>query len=48
MKQGLADAYATNVLHVIREIRRASATSLRQIAAALNARGITTPREVGE
>ena len=41
---GLADAYAANVLPVIREIRRASATSLHQVAAALNARGITTPR----
>ena len=35
---------AANVLPVIREIRRAGATSLHQIADALNARGITTPR----
>jgi DNA invertase Pin-like site-specific DNA recombinase len=40
----LADAYAANVLPVIREIRRTGATSLHQIAEALNARGITTPR----
>jgi DNA invertase Pin-like site-specific DNA recombinase len=42
--KGLADAHAANVLPVIREIRRAGATSLHQIADALNARGITTPR----
>jgi DNA invertase Pin-like site-specific DNA recombinase len=42
--KALADAYATNVLPVIREIRGAGATSLHQIAKALNARGITTPR----
>jgi DNA invertase Pin-like site-specific DNA recombinase len=42
--KALADQHATNVLPIIREIRRAGATSLRQIADALNARGITTPR----
>jgi hypothetical protein len=42
--KALADAYAANVLPVIREIRRAGATSLHQIANVLNARGITTPR----
>ena len=42
--KALADHHATNVLPVIREIRRAGATSLHQIADALNARGITTPR----
>ncbi len=42
--KALADQHAANVLPVIREIRRAGATSLRQIADALNARGITTPR----
>ena len=42
--KALADQHATNVLPVIREIRRAGATSLHQIAEALNARGITTPR----
>ena len=42
--RALADQHAANVLPVIREIRRAGATSLHQIADALNARGITTPR----
>ena len=40
----LADRHAANVLPVIREIQRAGATSLHQIADALNARGISTPR----
>ncbi|MGA8695016.1 MAG: recombinase family protein [Xanthobacteraceae bacterium] len=42
--KALAAQHATNVLPVIREIRRTGATSLHQIAEALNARGITTPR----
>ena len=42
--KALADQHAANVLSVIREIRRAGATSLHQIADALNARGITAPR----
>jgi DNA invertase Pin-like site-specific DNA recombinase len=42
--KALADQHAANVLPVIREIRRAGATSLHQIADALNARGITTSR----
>jgi hypothetical protein len=42
--KALADAYAANVLSVIREIRRAGETSLHQIANALNARGIATPK----
>jgi len=42
--KALADQHADNVLPVIREIRRAGAASLRQIADALNARGISTPR----
>jgi len=42
--KALADQHAANVLPVIREIRRAGATSLHQIADALNARGVTTPR----
>ena len=42
--KALADQHAANVLPIIREIRRAGATSLHQIADALNARGITTPR----
>jgi DNA invertase Pin-like site-specific DNA recombinase len=46
IKEG-ADQHAANVLPVIREIRRAGATSLRQIADALNARGIGTARGGG-
>ena len=42
--KAMADQHAANALPVIREIRRAGATSLHQIADALNARGITTPR----
>ena len=42
--KALADQHAANVLPIIREIRRAGATSLHQIADALNVRGITTPR----
>jgi DNA invertase Pin-like site-specific DNA recombinase len=42
--KALADQHASNVLPVIREIRRAGASSLHQIADALNARGITTAR----
>jgi len=39
-----ADRHAANVLPIIREIQRAGATSLRAIAAALNARGVPTAR----
>ena len=39
-----ADQHASNVWPLIRDIQRAGATTLRQIADALNARGITTPR----
>ena len=42
--KALADQHAANVLPVIREIRCTGAASLHQIADALNARGITTPR----
>lgn len=42
--KALADQQAANVLPIIREIRRAGAMSLHQIADALNARGITTSR----
>jgi DNA invertase Pin-like site-specific DNA recombinase len=42
--KALADHHAANVLPVIREIQRTGATSLHQIADALNARGISTPR----
>jgi DNA invertase Pin-like site-specific DNA recombinase len=39
-----ADRYAANVLPIIREAQKAGATTLRQIAEALNARGISTAR----
>lgn len=42
--KGAADKHAANVLPVIRDVQRAGAKSLHQIADALNARGITTPR----
>ncbi len=42
--KALADQHAANVLPVIYEIRRAGVASLHQIADALNARGVTTPR----
>ncbi len=39
-----ADRHAANVLPVIKEIQKAGASTLREIAAALNARGVQTPR----
>jgi DNA invertase Pin-like site-specific DNA recombinase len=39
-----ADRFATNILPIIREIQSAGRTSLREIAAALNARGVRTTR----
>lgn len=39
-----ADLFASNVLPVIREVQAAGCTSLREVAAALNARGIATRR----
>jgi DNA invertase Pin-like site-specific DNA recombinase len=39
-----ADRYAANVLPIIREAQKAGANTLRQIAEALNARGIPTAR----
>jgi hypothetical protein len=39
-----ADAHAANVLPVIHHAQKAGATTLRQIADALNARGIPTAR----
>lgn len=39
-----ADRFAANVLPIIREAQRAGATTLRGIAAALNARGVPTAR----
>ena len=42
--KGEAERAAGNVLPIINEIHRAGATSLRQIAEALNSRGISPPR----
>ena len=39
-----ADQHAANVLPIIRAIQRVGATTLREVAAALNARGIATAR----
>ena len=39
-----ADRFAANVLPIIREAQKAGAMSLREIAAALNARGVATAR----
>jgi len=39
-----ADQRAANVVPIMRQIQRSGATSLRQIAEALNARGINAPR----
>ena len=39
-----ADRYAANVLPIIREAQKAGARTLREIADALNARGIATTR----
>jgi hypothetical protein len=39
-----ADRRAANVLPIIREVQKAGATTLRQIAEALNARGVATAR----
>ncbi|MGO9049122.1 MAG: recombinase family protein [Xanthobacteraceae bacterium] len=39
-----ADNHAANVLPIIREIGKAGATTLREIAEALNARGVQTAR----
>lgn len=42
--QATAEAFAANVLPVIRQIKATGATTYRAIAAALNARGIPAPR----
>jgi len=42
-----ADARAADLAPIVVELRAAGTTSLRGIAAALNARGIQTPRGVG-
>jgi hypothetical protein len=39
-----ADQRTANVIPIIRQIQRSGATSMRQIAEALNARGISAPR----
>jgi hypothetical protein len=39
-----ADRFAANVLPIIREAQKAGARTLRELAEALNARGITTAR----
>jgi DNA invertase Pin-like site-specific DNA recombinase len=39
-----ADRFAANVLPIIKEAQKAGATTLREIAAALNARGVATAR----
>jgi DNA invertase Pin-like site-specific DNA recombinase len=39
-----AERYAATVLPMIREVRKAGATTLREIAEALNARGVQTAR----
>ena len=39
-----ADRLAANVLPIIRDAQKAGETSLREIAAALNARGVATAR----
>jgi DNA invertase Pin-like site-specific DNA recombinase len=42
--EAAADRHAANVLPIIREIQRAGASSLRAVADALNARGVSTAR----
>ena len=42
--EATADQHAANVLPVIQAIKRAGATTLREIADALNARGVGTAR----
>jgi hypothetical protein len=42
--EAAADNHAANVLPLIREIKKAGATTLREIADALNARGVSTAR----
>ena len=44
VRSAAAARHAANVLPVIEEVRRGGATSLRQVAAALTARGVRTPR----
>ena len=44
MNRAAADAFAANVLPIVRQIQASGATTTRAIAAALNARGIRTVR----
>jgi DNA invertase Pin-like site-specific DNA recombinase len=44
VRSAAADRHAANVLPLIEEVRRGGAASLRQVAAALAARGVPTPR----
>jgi DNA invertase Pin-like site-specific DNA recombinase len=44
VNRAAADAFAANVLPIVRQIQAAGATTNRAIAAALNARGIRTSR----
>ena len=44
INRAAADAFAANVLPIVRQIQAAGATTNRAIAAALNARGIRTAR----
>ena len=39
-----ADRYAANVLPIIRDVQKAASRTLRELADALNARGITAAR----
>lgn len=42
--KSMADRHAANVLPIIRDVQRSGAKTLRDVAAALNARGISTSR----
>jgi DNA invertase Pin-like site-specific DNA recombinase len=44
VNRATADAFAANVLPIVRQIKAAGATTHRAIAAALNARGVRTAR----
>jgi hypothetical protein len=43
-RKAIADQHAANVVPMIREVQRAAANTPREIAEALNARGIPAPR----
>src|SRR3546814_7706803 len=44
VRSARAEQHAANVLPIVRQIQAAGATSLRAVAAALNSRGVRTPR----